>query len=225
MRFRLRSANQSSDLLLSDNILKKKIVISSCLFAVYAWWSHFPSARELDMRLMHLIHAQHSSVVDYAMVPFIVLGSAQVAVSIFLLLSFWLHWRQEYQKAYLVLAALLIATGIEFVCKKTFLIVPPGPEWRGSFPSSWSSISIKTQSSFPSGHALRTALLAAFAANWLSVLPKKSIFILIISSVPIATGFGMIYYGFHWPSDVVAGFWVALVVYNLSSCVLTAEKL
>lgn len=217
MRFRLRWISQSSNPPLFCRPLKlKSIILFSCLFAVFAWVSHMPYARNLDLAIMQAFQSSESPGLNQVFVPFVILGSSQVSASFFLLLSFWFYNKKDFRKAYWVLTALLVVTGVEVACKHTFSIIAPGPEFRGNFPVKWNSISIKTQSCFPSGHSLRTALLSVFVMNWVEPIRRQPLWRFALALFPLATGFAMVYYGFHWLSDVVAGFWLALLAFAVS---------
>lgn len=77
---------------------------------------------------------------------------------------------------------------------------------------------------FPSGHSMGVALLYGLSAFLLSRLEPqvafRAVIWLIAAGLIGATGFGRIYAGAHWPSDVLGGYlWasvVALVMLGLA---------
>ena len=58
--------------------------------------------------------------------------------------------------------------------------------------------------SFPSGHALAAATLFPLMA-WVTLRLRGAAFALLGIGMPLFVGFGRLYLGVHWPTDVLAG--------------------
>lgn len=67
--------------------------------------------------------------------------------------------------------------------------------------------------SFPSGHAARTLFLALVAGGWLGRLWLRGALLIIAGLV----AYSALYFGYHWPSDVLGGVLLALAGYQLAA--------
>lgn len=167
----------------------------------------------LDDNLELWVHSFANPVLDLIFNFFTTLGGGW-GISILTVGSFvLLVWKRHFYSAIMVLLAVLGGLLINFVLKNLFQ--RPRPElWESTFarPSSFS---------FPSGHAtLSLCLLGAFI--WISWHLLKSqrlkIFLTILMAFTILmVGLSRIYFGVHYPTDVVGGylsggFWLALLV-------------
>lgn len=84
--------------------------------------------------------------------------------------------------------------------------------------------------SFPSGHAMGSmALASAFVALAWPLSSRRALVLALGASAPLATGLAVIADGVHWPSDVVAGWSLALawtcVAWLLTRRILDAPAL
>lgn len=109
----------------------------------------------------------------------------------------WHGWRGERREALAWLAAGL-TTLVLFVCLK--------PAFATARPSLWPRpVGVEaTGFSFPSGHALAAATFYPLMA-WVTLRLRGVAFTAVGVGLALFVGFGRLYLGVHWPSDVLAG--------------------
>lgn len=71
-------------------------------------------------------------------------------------------------------------------------------------PDLWPRLVAETGFSFPSGHALASAALYPLLAG-ITLALRRVGFVLVSVGLPLFVGFGRLYLGVHWPTDVLAG--------------------
>jgi undecaprenyl-diphosphatase len=71
-------------------------------------------------------------------------------------------------------------------------------------PDLWPRLVEATGYSFPSGHALVSATFYPLL-SWLTFRLRRTAFAIVGLGLPLFVGFGRLYLGVHWPSDVLAG--------------------
>ncbi len=71
-------------------------------------------------------------------------------------------------------------------------------------PDLWPRLVGETGFSFPSGHALASAAFYPLLAR-ATLRLRRGAFFMIALGLPLFVGFGRLYLGVHWPSDVLAG--------------------
>ena len=186
-------------------------------FVAYALFSMLPAVHALDSSFLHYVQGFSCPVLKYGLVPFVIVGSVEISVFALLVFSFWLYGKGDLKKAYLVLAVLLIFTGIEFTMKQLIHHSTVPMEYRGRFPfiPVIGSADIDTNYSFPSGHSLRSALLFGLIFLWSSLGRWKGAFLAFVLIYLLVQILGMNYYGFHWTSEVIGGYWLAVVALSL----------
>lgn len=77
-------------------------------------------------------------------------------------------------------------------------------------PELWPSLVTETTFAFPSGHAMASSALAASIVAALWFTRWRSLALLVGLIYVLAIGFTRLYLGVHYPSDIVAGWFVAL---------------
>ena len=71
-------------------------------------------------------------------------------------------------------------------------------------PDLWPRLVGGSDFSFPSGHALASAAFYPLLA-WATLRLRRVAFVLVSVGLPLFVGFGRLYLGVHWPTDVLAG--------------------
>ncbi len=191
----------------------------AALFIGLLFVSKLPACQSIDFYILRQIQSLSFSFLTFGFVPFVIVGSIEIGVSGILVFSFWLYRRKEFQKAYLILSALLILTAVEYGMKQIHYHLPVPPEWKGRFPliPLIGSTHIETNYSFPSGHSLRSLFLFGILFMWWK---QRRSFLFFILAYAVLQCIGMNYYGFHWTSDVIGGYLLALIaLYSMDGCV------
>lgn len=188
---------------------------SLLLFILLIILNRFSFIHQSNVAAMEYIQQLPGDFWRYAFLPFVLVGSPEISVGTLLLISFWLYGKKEYQKAYLVLAALLVATALE-ISMKQWLYNPPVPsEYLGRFPfvPIIGSTDLEMPHPFPSGHSFRSAMLFGVLFLWTGVVKCRRVYLAGVTSYCVLQIVGMNYYGFHWLTDCLGGYSLAWVVY------------
>jgi undecaprenyl-diphosphatase len=150
-----------------------------------------------ETALMMWIHGHSSPVLDQLFIVSHQLGTYLVLAVVALPAIAWHARRGEKRavRAWLLvsLATLLLTFGVKHA------VARPRPQL-------WPRIVPETDFSFPSGHALATAAIYPLLA-WTTLRLRRGGFGLLGIGLPLFVGFGRLYLGVHWPTDVLAG-WV-----------------
>lgn len=108
----------------------------------------------------------------------------------------WHGLRGERREA-LVWLAVGLTTLVLYLSLKPMIARPRPDLWRPRLVA-------ETGFSFPSGHALASAAFYPLLA-WASLRLRRGAFFVLAFGLPLFVGFGRLYLGVHWPSDVLAG--------------------
>ena len=173
------------------------------VFGVLVWGSSLPMMHRLDEAATTWLQRAAPAPDDLATVV-VFLGNAEVVIPAVVLAAglLWLR-RRDSELGLLWLAAGLSLASLLAVTLK-YLIIHPGPT--AEFQRGVIQIGLRagTPYSFPSGHTLRTTLLA-----WISLQNARWFAGLLILAMMAA----LVYLGDHWLSDVLGGLclgWVFL---------------
>ncbi len=137
---------------------------------------------------------------------FVFLGDAEVLIPVVALLALWrMRFDPTRARAGLRLAASLVAVSFLAVVLKNLIVhpAPPPPLHRPVFQL---GIHLSTPFSFPSGHTVRTTILAG------TLLRRTP---LLAGIIVVAMMAGLVYLGDHWASDVLGGLclgWVCVEI-------------
>jgi len=173
------------------------------VFGALMWGSSLPMMHRLDEAATTWLQ-RAAPAPDYLASVVVFLGNAEVIIPAVVLAAglIWLR-RRDSKLGLLWLAAGLSLASLLAVTLK-YLIIHPGPT--AQFQRSVIPIGLHagTPYSFPSGHTLRTTLLA-----WISLRNARWLAGLLILGMMTA----LVYLGDHWLSDVLGGLclgWVFL---------------
>ena len=189
----------------------KIFIVFFLLFLFLTFVIQLSFVYQLNASFLKMIQICHLQIFNYGLIPFVAIGSVEISVSAFLFLSVVFYRRKEFQKAYLVLAVLLVGTATEFFLKQNIHHPRIPLEYRGRFPiiPILGSIEFETENSFPSGHSFRSMFLFGILFIWTSVVRHRKIFLWLVGIYLGVQLIAMNYYGFHWASDVIGGYYLA----------------
>ena len=154
----------------------------------------------LDQTLLAAVHDHSSSMLD-AFIPIAtdVGGIVGVGAATLILLTVFLY-RREYVRVVVLAMSVAGASALNLVLKAVFM---------RQRPDLWAQLVHETGYSFPSGHAMMSAGLgiAVMVILWNSRWRWWGIIASMFYIVFV--GFSRIYLGVHYPSDVLAGWFVS----------------
>ncbi len=188
----------------------------SCIIVVYVFAQISDEVLEqdpfgFDRTILLWIHNNLSnSVLDRVMLFITYLGNPNVVVVLVTIIMLILLWRKYYQEAKMF--AIDCAGGVILSYElKTF--------FSKNRPQLWDSPLNEVSYSYPSGHALGSAVLYVFLSYVLANrYPKFAPLIYTGATILILSiGFSRLYLGVHWPTDIVGGycigfFWAILCI-------------
>jgi len=175
------------------------VLIAFELLALHMWAA---GCALFDNYLRRLIHSFESPVLTRASIILTWLGSTVALPIVVVVAAATLRFYRYGQRAWLPLAAIVLA---ELTTESTKLIVkrPRPAPWFGAPSDPWS---------FPSGHSLDSAACYLVCGAALLLLLRSPIWraalALVCLALPVCIGLARIYLGVHWPTDVFAG-WLA----------------
>jgi undecaprenyl-diphosphatase len=163
-------------------------------------------AMRLDTPIRNAVHARSSPPLTAAMRGLSLLGSEVGLVPLGAILVWWLVAAKRRRAAVVLAAAALGAEALDQIMKLLFARPRAEPFFGLASPITHS---------FPSGHAMVSCcffgvLAAILAAREPSRLKRTGIFAAAALLVALM-GFSRVYLGFHYPTDVVAGYAAAVV--------------
>ena len=152
-----------------------------------------------DLHVSEYLFSLHTPFFDWFFSHITLLGNTEAVVVITTLFVSWLLYTQKNYFAYFTLIVVIGSTTSTYLLKKVF--GRPRPELEIVQLESYS---------FPSGHATAAIALYGVMAYVVHTLSKKSyyrcVLLLFLLSLVALVGFSRIYLGYHYMSDVVAGY-------------------
>ena len=163
-------------------------------------------ALRLDTPIRNAVHARSSPPVTAMMRGVSLIGSEVCLVPLGVILVWWLVAAKRRRAAVVFAVAALGAEALDQIMKLLFNRPRPEPFFGLASPITHS---------FPSGHAMVSCcffgvLAAILAAREPSRLKRIAIFAAAAMVVALM-GFSRVYLGFHYPTDVLAGYAAAVV--------------
>ena len=159
-----------------------------------------------DSFIRNNVHSWASPPLTYAMRAVTQLGAPRFLIVLSLVLILWLARMGRKRAAILLVVAAAGAAALDELLKLVFH--RPRPEAFFGYPE-------PSTYSFPSGHAIASCcfygVLAAIVTARMRSRGAKIAVWTAAALVAAAIGFSRIYLGVHYPSDVVAGYAVAVV--------------
>ena len=163
-------------------------------------------AMRLDTPIRNAVHARSSPPLTAMMRGVSLVGSEVVLVPLGVILVWWLLAANRRRVAVVFAVAALGAEALDQIMKLLFHRPRPEPFFGLASPIT---------NSFPSGHAMVSCcffgvLAVILAARERSRLKRMAIFAAAALLVALM-GFSRIYLGFHYPTDVLAGYAAAVI--------------
>lgn len=115
--------------------------------------------------------------------------------------------KKRFYDALLFLGSVLAANFLSAILKLIFRTQRPDLPWISFPPSSYS---------FPSGHTVASAIIFWVVA-WIMFRQEKLYFKVLSAvffSLPLLVGFSRLYFGYHWPIDILGGYTLTFVVFS-----------
>lgn len=145
---------------------------------------------------------------DHLMVALTQFGGPFGVICLGSFLTFWLFYRGSHYQAGLVIFTIIGSVILNLLLKLVFV---------RDRPTLWKSLVTEKSFSFPSGHAMASMTLALMITWVFWYSPVKNLVMFLATGYVLIIGFGRLYLGVHYPSDVLMGWivslaWVAIII-------------
>jgi membrane-associated phospholipid phosphatase len=184
-----------------------------CLLALFGWLSQEILEKEVfsfDTTILWWLHRHSNATIDNLMLGITNLGNPEFVVVLVTICFSLLLWYKRYWSARILfltcLGAVILNQGLKLV------FVRPRPQL-------WPHLIVEHTYSYPSGHALGSAVLYGFLAVLLArEYPRYRVGIYSIAILLVAAiGLSRLFLGVHYPTDIIAGY--AVGIPWLSACI------
>ncbi|RFP64648.1 PAP2 family protein [Hymenobacter lapidiphilus] len=158
-----------------------------------------------DQSILEWLHARQAPGPDQLALFFSRVGGTSIMTVVSLGIGGLLLWRRQWSAAWFFALAVGGAMALNIAAKLLF---------GRARPALWESIAPEGFYSFPSGHAMGSAALAAAVAFLVWHTPWRWPAVVLGTLFALGVGLSRMYLGVHFPSDVLAGWfcsvgWVA----------------
>jgi undecaprenyl-diphosphatase len=182
--------------------------IPAIIFAKLAGEVHEKEPIAFDAPILLWIHAQSNQFLDTFFLIVTTLGNAEVILPLTLAIIGYFIYKRKKRDAVTLLFIFGGAALANFLLKSLF---------QRDRPTFWDSIITETSYSFPSGHAMMSAALAFGVIYVLWNTKWRNLSIVIGGLFVLLVGLSRLYFGVHYPTDILAGWivsflWVLVVV-------------
>lgn len=180
-----------------------RVALMGVLLLILVWlaraaWSRPPSS--LDTGPLLWLHAHATPFLNGVMLTLTTLSDPPEMAALLAVALLTLAWKRLFRQA----AALFLLAGgaeaLDLLLKEVF---------HRSRPALWTTLIPETDYSFPSGHALFTAVLLGAALVWCWNTRWRTMVLVIGGLFTVLVGFSRVYIGVHFPSDILAAWCVA----------------
>lgn len=167
----------------------------------------------LDLSILNAIHTYANSFNDYLFFIITTMGSVNVILPVTLLILAYFIYKKQRQNALILAAGVGGAAVANLILKSLF---------QRERPSLWYPLVTESSYSFPSGHAMISAAFVMCMVlifwktrwRWLTIIGGAVLTVLI--------GLSRMYFGVHYPTDVIAG-WCASMVWVFIVFIIVKE--
>lgn len=169
-----------------------------------------------DIVILETIHTQANATWDALFFTVTTAGDVASIIVMTLVLLAYLYYRKRQRDIVILVASVGGAAVANIILKLLF---------QRARPSLWHSSVVETSFSFPSGHAMLSSALifSVIVIAWKTryrwvVVVGGALFVLLV-------GVSRLYFGVHYPSDIIAGWSVSMVwVFIVSLVILRGRK-
>lgn len=161
----------------------------------------------LDTAILDWVHGVFQDSYDLIFLVLTTLGNAEILLPVTVFLAGYFWYKRRRLDATIILFSVGGAAAANLILKALF---------HRARPSFWQSIVVETDYSFPSGHAMLTAALALCLVLILWQTRWRWAALVSGAVLTLAICFSRLYFGVHYPTDIVAGWcvstaWVVVV--------------
>lgn len=169
-----------------------------------------------DTAMLNYIHSNFSPKLSDIFLIATILGNAISIVIITGLIISGLVYRKKFMQAVVLLFSVSGATLANLIIKLSF---------KRDRPALWDSIIHEQSFSFPSGHAMASSALV-FSLIYITWRTRfRWISVIFSGAFMLSVGISRLYFGVHYPSDIIAGWLASLIWVGIVITVLTSSKL